>query len=765
VVVSDGAGGAIIAWADYRSGIADIYAQRIDAAGVPIWAADGVPIRAAAGAQEYPAIVSDGSGGAIIAWLDISSSHIYVQRVTASGKIQWTAGGRAVCTFASQYIFAIQSDGSGGAVIAWEDTRVGDGTRDIYAQRVDASGNLLWSTGGVAVCTAVWNQEHPALVSDGSGGAIIVWMDYRVGMGYAGLDIYAQRVNREGTPQWNANGAAICVAGNEQAFPAIASDGYGGAIISWQDTRIASDTDIYAQLVTSKGETEWGANGISMCSSAGAQFSPRILSDGAGGAFLAWNDLRGGSELDIYAQRVDGSGTVQWSFEGIAVSAAPGDQGGTLLMSDGAGGVFVAWMDSRGAALDVYAQRVSASAAVLWTIDGEAICTAENDQFAGGFVSDGSGGAIIAWTDDRLGSGGSDIFAQQINSRGVIGYLPPVVHSILDVPGDQGGRVNVAWDASPFDYLAGEITEYTVWRALETSAALAMLESGGAMMSSPMSPAGGKGASILRLAPLNGETYYWELVASLDAYRLRNYSKVTSTLFDSTAACGQYHYFQIIAHTSDPAIFYVSDPDSGYSVDNLAPAPPAGLAGEQEYSPAGLRLTWEPNDEADLAEYAIYRGTSSDFAPGPGNLVASTFDTLYLDGGWHWDGGYYYKVAAVDVHGNESEYALLAPDGVTGSDSPKTPVATYLAQNFPNPFNPTTRIAFGLNEPARVTLRIYDAAGRLVRVLAEGDREAGAYEESWDGRDASGRAVASGIWFYRLEAGAFSQTKKMILLR
>jgi hypothetical protein len=165
--------------------------------------------------------------------------------------------------------------------------------------------------------------------------------------------------------------------------------------------------------------------------------------------------------------------------------------------------------------------------------------------------------------------------------------------------------------------------------------------------------------------------------------------------------------------------------------------------------PLGLELTWNANGEGDLAGYAIYRGTSADFVPGPGTLVTSTADTLYLDGSWSWDGGYYYKVAAVDVHGNKSAYAVLGPDNVTGDETPRTPAATRLAQNFPNPFNPSTRIAFDLEAPATVHLRVYDAAGRLVRSLVDEAMPAGRYVKTWDGRDGAGRQVASGIYFYR----------------
>jgi len=102
---------------------------------------------------------------------------------------------------------------------------------------------------------------------------------------------------------------------------------------------------------------------------------------------------------------------------------------------------------------------------------------------------------------------------------------------------------------------------------------------------------------------------------------------------------------------------------------------------------------------------------------------------------------------------------------ITGVEDPRTPQPAFLAQNYPNPFNPATRIPFGLREPASVSLRIYDATGRLVRVLVEGDRAAGTYGELWDGRNGGGDSAASGIYFYRLIAGIFSETRKMILMK
>ncbi len=88
-----------------------------------------------------------------------------------------------------------------------------------------------------------------------------------------------------------------------------------------------------------------------------------------------------------------------------------------------------------------------------------------------------------------------------------------------------------------------------------------------------------------------------------------------------------------------------------------------------------------------------------------------------------------------------------------------------LEQNAPNPFNPSTSIKFTIAEDARVTLVVYDVGGRRVKTLVDRDLKASFYRVAWDGRNENGRNVASGIYFYRLQAGSYVQSRKMILLR
>jgi flagellar hook assembly protein FlgD len=90
---------------------------------------------------------------------------------------------------------------------------------------------------------------------------------------------------------------------------------------------------------------------------------------------------------------------------------------------------------------------------------------------------------------------------------------------------------------------------------------------------------------------------------------------------------------------------------------------------------------------------------------------------------------------------------------------------TALDQNYPNPFNGTTSISYSIADRRWVELTVYDPAGRVIRVLDRTERAAGRYSATWNGKDEAGRDVASGVYFCRIKAGKFNQTRKIIYLR
>jgi hypothetical protein len=201
----------------------------------------------------------------------------------ASGIRKWTLYGVNICSAANaQKNSTIADVGNGNAIITWEDRR--DGNHDVYAQKIDSSGNILWTTNGVAVCNKTTTQKSPKIVSDNAGGAIIVWED---SLNFY-WDIYAQRISSAGAIMWTTGGVAVCSSPNTQANPRIEADGLGGAIITWQDKRNNADYDIYAQKIDASGATQWTANGVVICNAVNTQNNARIESDGANGAIIGW---------------------------------------------------------------------------------------------------------------------------------------------------------------------------------------------------------------------------------------------------------------------------------------------------------------------------------------------------------------------------------------------------------------------------------------------------------------------------------------------
>ena len=367
-IISDGSGGAIIAWQDKRSGGYDIYAQRVSTSGVLQWSPfTGDSVCKVVFDQVNISMVSDGSGGALLAWEDYRSNagpglaDVYAQKVNATGVPQWTANGIGVCTQgAAQRGPRIISDGSGGAFLAWYDLRAGN--YDIYAQRVTVIGGLVGIADGVAVCTSGTDQTNSDICSDGAGGAIIVWQDFR---STTSIDIWVQRMSPAVAIRWPVNGVVMNNnVAYDQVNPKLVSDGVGGAMMTWEDFRTGITSDIYAQRVDSTGvvATGWNVNGVTVCVSANNQSNPRIVTDSSNGAIITWIDKRdsstNGNTYDIYASRITKNFALPWTANGVPICTADSTQTSPTAVSDGSGGAIIAWQDKRSGNYDIYASRV-----------------------------------------------------------------------------------------------------------------------------------------------------------------------------------------------------------------------------------------------------------------------------------------------------------------------------------------------------------------------------------------------------------------------
>ena len=350
-VINDAAGGVYVVWQDQRTGFADnnIYAQLYDPTGTAVWAPDGIPVTNTLASEMDPQIISDGAGGVIVCWWSSSDgglqTDLFAQRLDRSGAKLWPVTSVSVCTAINRQENArMISDNSGGAIIAWRDHRnsATNTVSDVFAQRILGNGSLGWSIDGVPVSTAQYDQMDIQLTTDGSNGAIITWSDNRRATPTENIfDIYAQRINSAGTPVWTTDGRVVSAANGAQTWPMIVDDDEGGAIICFFDTRNgALGNAIYAQRMSADGMVLWPQDGIPASNYTNNISGGFIVKDGNHGAIVAWQQNR--DPGDIYAQHLYANGISEMHITGYPVSTAPNSQ----IFNQGYGKYFQ-WVDNR----------------------------------------------------------------------------------------------------------------------------------------------------------------------------------------------------------------------------------------------------------------------------------------------------------------------------------------------------------------------------------------------------------------------------------
>ena len=300
-VASDGLGGALAVWCERRSLGYDYYAQRMSGAGSRRWGASGILLGSIAPEETLhwqqwldlaPKVTADGAGGAYFSFTGLGTPNhnlkTFVQRVDASGAGMWAGGGIELFPMSYEAVNASAcSDGVGGLIVAADgiDTIQTTPRRGIWLQRLDRLGNHLWGHAGSLVQTGTAGYYGPRLVSDGAGGAFVVWWGYPAG-------VLVQHVHADGTLTW---ATPVRLGGFEVGTSMVAlADGAGGAIVVWEPS--SGGILLRAQRIGPDGTTRWGPEGILLMSQPGVGYyglQLRGVPDGAGGAYVTWLDGSG----------------------------------------------------------------------------------------------------------------------------------------------------------------------------------------------------------------------------------------------------------------------------------------------------------------------------------------------------------------------------------------------------------------------------------------------------------------------------------------
>jgi hypothetical protein len=483
-IIHDGKGGYFVVWHDKRNcdttGRA-IYAQYYNSNGVAQWTANGLQVVDNPGGQKKPDVVLDGAGGIVVMWTDSNQNQIAAQRINAQGQKLWAPEGVVAIDDGRDCVARGAADGSGGIIVV---------NNNGHINRIAGDGTLPWTPADEPIEIANGNNTNGRqIISDGAGGAIVVWQDG---------DIAIQRINAAGQLLWGEeNEIPTLVMGGRSPFyltdtgcktascPRLIPDGAGGAIVIWLDDYYGGD-DLYAQRVNAAGEALWFApdNGGGVAQMNGApggilvhdgdvdSDSHDLASDGQGGAFIRFGDWYSGGKRGYYESsegegdfpalmqpmsslfihRILANGTLAWEgptgvddddFD-FYDNPMPGK-----ITSDGQGGAVTVWSTDND---EIRVQRVNAQGEIRWDEGGVVLRDNSSGEYAHcpKITSNGLGGAVAVWVDERdyyntpptngndfIQNGATyqeDIYMMAINALGQVGnpgWVPPHVQEAL----------------------------------------------------------------------------------------------------------------------------------------------------------------------------------------------------------------------------------------------------------------------------------------------------------------------------------------------
>ena len=250
----------------------------------------------------------------------------------------------------------------------------------------------------------------------------------------------------------------------------------------------------------------------------------------------------------------------------------------------------------------------------------------------------------------------------------------------------------------------------------------------------------------------------WVVVGSGAGIGDGSYTYEVPTLRDSTSEGDGMTDFKVVASMNEGNFHSV--PESGYSVDNIAPGVPQGLMAV--LLDEGIQITWEMSVDEDF-QYFMFEKSADEAFTAP--EMFEMIDIAYLDLDYVLNESNYYRIAAVDHAGNISAYSEVIDIAVLSTDHDLIPEVFALHQNYPNPFNPTTTLRYDLPKEDHVIITIHDLIGRKIKSLVNSTQSPGYRSVRWNATNDFGDPVSAGMYIYTIQAGKDRQTRKMVLLK
>jgi hypothetical protein len=646
---------------------------------------------------------------------------------------QWStnpAVNLAICdTTSEQALAKIGSTSDGGCYVSWFDTR--SGSYNVYLQRLDPAGNKLWAPNGLLVSSNpqdTWITDYDLLVDD-NDNAIIAFSDIR---NSGNLNPFVYAISPAGNFLWGANGIELNPTTDFQANPKLAKTDDGNIVVAW--IIAATRYQVGLQKISPTGVKLWGTNPIVLQSATEGYGYPDVVTSDSSGVIVFHTATTGSfpaQTVKLRAKKISSAGTISWNTNlqdlgTIAAFTVP------EVYSDNNNGGLISWHDDRdnNNLQSAFVQRVSSSGSIYFPINGsEASLKASRHKFNPVVAFDNTTNeTYVFWMEAEPDQNQNGISGQKFSSNGTRQWTNDAkIFKELSVP-----------LTTSISYLTSEMgSERAYLFYLEGSAAGTNDKVEGFACNSNGDFVWSGNFTILS----NPTSDKLQLASTVDVYK------------NCKLAWGD--------NRNDAGGIYAQDinPD-GQLGNSIVPVELVSFS--VNVSDNNVNLNWITATELNNSGFQIERSKKREarseiwenigFVDGNGTTAESHSYSFFDDK--ITNGKYSYRLKQIDFDGtftysNEVEVDLSLPQTFS------------LEPNYPNPFNPSTKINWQSPVSGWQSIKLYDVLGKEVETIVEGFFEAGNHSTLY----IVNSTLPSGVYFYKLQAGSFTETKKMILMK
>ena len=389
----------IILWSDGRSfNNYRIYLQILNSDGSTVFTEDGIPITTNSQYEQLDlnAVFGENSGTIAAIWSEnrVGCKQIYAQGIDISGNLLWADSTGICLTSANHFsekpkMSVIDNSGTDEYYIGWEDFTDWMDSR-ICGQKI-INGNLEWGEYGKVIVDREYNDELTDIKEN-----YYIWQSD----GYQNENIFCIKVDENGDPApgWSEDGLEICIAeGRQREARGIVVP--QGLLILWEDYR-NGDIDIYGQIITPDGNILWQENGLPLIEQENDQDNFNFIYDN--GLHVVWQDFRSGTNYEIYAQKFDEYGNELWQEGGVLIADVNEINYENPDLAKVGNSIIIVWEERIDYWIEnIRAQLVNKDGELLWQPQGIFICDMFMEHHYPKVVSNGDDDVYIAWQDGR----------------------------------------------------------------------------------------------------------------------------------------------------------------------------------------------------------------------------------------------------------------------------------------------------------------------------------------------------------------------------